>query len=107
MYSITEAGKNINTWQGLEETFFKRFQLLNRIKMARDKLSKWKQIKYVSFFNKEFLRILLEIPNISEEEKIDRYFRALKPYVWKEMCTKDYNELSKAMADAERLEEAH
>ena len=45
--------------------------------------------------------------NISEEEKIDRYTKALKLYVWKEMCTKDYGDLSEAMADAEQIEETH
>ena len=107
VHSLTEDGRSITTWQGLKEALVKRFQPLNRTKMARDKLAKWKQIKDVSSFNEEFLRILLDIPNISEEEKIDRYTRALKPYVWKEMCTKDYSELSEAMADAERIEEAH
>ena len=107
VHSHTEDGRNITTWQGLKEALVKRFQPLNRTKMARDKLAKWKQIKDVPSFNEEFLRILLDIPNISEEEKIDRYTRALKPYVWKEMCTKDYSELSEAMADAERIEEAH
>ena len=75
--------------------------------MARDKLVKWEQIKYESYFNEEFLHILLDIPNISKEEKIDRYTRALKPYVWKAVCTKDYGELGEAMADVERVEEAH
>ena len=44
---------------------------------------------------------------MSEEDKIDRYTRALNPYVWKEISTKDYGELSEAMADAERIEEEH
>ena len=60
----------------------------------------------MSSFNEEFLRILLDTPNISEEEKIDRYARALKPYIWEGMCTKDYGECSEAMVDAERLEKA-
>ena len=107
VHSLTEEGRNIVTWQGLKEALIKRFQPLNKTKMARDKLAKWKQVRDVSSFNEDFLRILLDIPNISEEEKIDRYTRALKPYVWKEMCTKDYGELSEAMADAERIEEAH
>ena len=107
VHSLTKDGRNITTWQGLKEALVKHFQPLNRTKIARDKLSKLKQIKDVSYLNEEFLSILLDIPNISEEEKIDHYSRALKPYVWKGMCTKNYKELSEAMADSERIEEAH
>ena len=72
--------------------------------MDRDKLAKWKQIKDVFPFIEELLGILLDIPRISEEEKTDRYTTALKPYVWKKMCTNDYAELGEAMADAKRIE---
>ena len=78
--------------------------MLRKTKIARDNLARWKQIKDVFSFNEEFLRILLDIPNISEGEKIDRYTRALKPSVSKEWCTTDYGELSKAMTDAKRIE---
>ena len=44
---------------------------------------------------------------MSEEEMIDRYSRELNPYVWKEMCTTEHEELSEAMADAERIEAVH
>ena len=107
VHSQTDEGRSVNTWQGLREALVKRFQPLNKTKIARDKLAKWRQLKDVSSFNEEFLRILLDIPNISEEEQIDRYTRALKPYIWKEMCTTEYHELSEAMADAERIEAAH
>ena len=70
-------------------------------------LSKWRQLKDVLSFNEESLRILLDIPNISEEEQIVRYTRELKPYIWEEICTTEYRELSEAMADAERIDAAH
>lgn len=107
VHSSTNEGRDISTWDHLKQALLKRFQPLNKTKIARDRLAKWKQLKDVPSFNEEFLRIILDIPNISEEEKIDRYTRALKPYVWKEMCTNEYAELSEAMADAERIEAAH
>ena len=85
--SLTEEGRSIVTRQGLREALVKRFQPLNKSKIARDKLARWKQLKDDSSFNEEFLRIVLDIPSISEEEMIYRYTRALKPYIWKEMCT--------------------
>ena len=69
--------------------------------MVRDKVAKLKQIKDVYSFNEEFLRIFLDIPNISEHEKMYHYTRALEQYVWKEMCTREYGELSKVMKSAQ------
>ena len=84
-----------------------RFDTLNREKVARDKLAKWRQVKDVQSFNEDFQKILLDIPNISMEEKVDRYTRGLKSYIWKELCTKDYTEITEAMKDAESVEAAH
>ena len=100
-------GDSITTWPALKDALVRRFETLNKEKIARDKLAKWKQKKDVATFNQDFLRIVLDIPNISIEEQIDRYTRGLKPYIWKELCTKDYEALNDAMRDAERVESAH
>ena len=57
--------------------------------------------------NDDFQRIILDIPSISIEEQIDRYTRGLKPYIWKELCTREYTSLNTAMRDAEGVESAH
>lgn len=75
--------------------------------MARDKLAIWKQIKDVVTYNKYFLDIVLDIPNISIEEQIDRYSKGLKQYIFKELCTRDYDNLNDLMKDAECVEMAH
>ena len=41
------------------------------------------------------------------KEHIDRYTRGLKPYIWRELCTRNYLNLADAMKDAERVEAAH
>ena len=64
-------------------------------------------MKDVLKFNHDFQRIILDIPDISTSEQIDRYTRGLKPYIWKEMCTKDYGNLTDAMRDAKHIEAAH
>ena len=103
----TEEGEMIDTFDEFKDALKARFETLNKVKIARDKLAKWKQVKSVSSFNDDFQRIVLDIPNISVEEQIDRYTRGLKPYIWKELCTKEYNTLNAAMRDAERVESAH
>ena len=106
-YSQTGEGQKIEVWEHLKQALIDRFQSLNKEKTARDKLAKWKQVKDVLQFNHDFQRIVLDIPDISIPEQIDRYTRGLKPYIWKEMCTKDYDNLTDAMRDAERIEAAH
>ena len=107
VFRETEEGKAIQTWPQLQPALIKRFDTLNKVKIARDKLAKWRQIKDVPSFNDDFQRIVLDIPNISVEEQIDRYTRGLKPYIWKELCTREYTCLNDAMRDAERVESAH
>ena len=70
-------------------------------------MAKWRQIKDISTFNDDFKRIILDIPNISIEEHIDQYTSGLKPYIWRELCTREYTSLNTAMHDAERVESAH
>ena len=106
-HSQTEEGQLIQTWTALKSALASRFITLNKAKIARDKLAKWKQMKDVSSFNDDFQRIVLDIPNISIEEQIDRYTRGLKAYIWKELCTREYTSLNDAMRDAERVESAH
>ena len=94
-------------WEELRNAILIRYNPLNKVKIARDKLSRWRQMKDVEIFSRDFLKLVLEIPYISMDEQIDRYSRALKPYIWKELCTKEYTDLSQLMKDAERVEAAH
>ena len=70
-------------------------------------MDKWRQVKDVSIFNDDFQRIILDIPNISIEEQIDRYTRGFRPYIWRELCTREYTSLNTTMHDAERVESAN
>ena len=106
-FANTDNGSKVTTWKDLKEALISRFDTIKKEKIARDKLARWKQIKDVSTFNDDFQRIMLEIPNISMEEQIDRYTRGSKAYIWRELCTNDYEKLSDAMRDAERIEAAH
>ena len=107
VHQQTQDGAGLRTWPELKNALIARFDTLNKEKIARDKLAKWKQLKDVSQFNYDFQRIILDIPDISISEQIERYTRGLKAYIWKELCTKEYTTLTDAMKDAERVEAAH
>lgn len=84
---------DIHDWPTLREALIRRFNPLNKVQAARNKLHSWRQIKDVAAFNKSFLSIVLDIPDITEEEKIDRYSRGLKHDIWELLCTKEYQNL--------------
>ena len=107
VFKDTEEGQSISTWSALKNALISRFDTLNKEKIARDKLAKWKQLRDVTSFNDDFQRILLDIPNISVDEQLDRYLRGLKPYIYRDLCTNEYTRLSDAMKDAERIESAY
>jgi hypothetical protein len=83
-----------------------RFNPIDKVRAARDKLAKWRQLKSVYVYSQSFLEIVLDIPSITEDEKIDRYSRGLKSYIWEELCTNNYTTLDALMNDAERVEAA-
>jgi Retrotransposon gag protein len=93
----------MKSWVALTEAITKRFSPLNKIKLARDKLSRWRQLRDVPSYNTEFLKIILDIPHIGLDEQIDRNARGLKSYIWSELCTTDHTSLEALMRDAERV----
>ena len=82
----------------------RRFNPLNRADKTRDKLHKWKQTKDVASFNADFQRILMDIPDITPAESMDRYKRGLKNYLWEALCLKHYTSLEDMMTDALTVE---
>ncbi len=87
-YDETEESEQVIIWRGLQEALIGLFEMLKKIKIARNKLAKWKKIKDASSFIDDFQKILIDIPTITVEEQLDRYARGLKTYIWKETCTK-------------------
>ena len=105
-FQTYKTANQVDTWEDLKEALLKRFNPLDKTLAARDKLARWRQVKDVASFNRDFLHILLDIPNIAEAEKLDRYTRGLKPHIWEPLCTKTYETLEQCMTDALKVEAA-
>jgi hypothetical protein len=84
----------------------KCFNPLNKVNLARDKLSRWCQGKDVKTYITDFLDIIIDIPGIRTDDPIDRYSRGLKLYIWTKRCTTDYTKLEDLMRDADIVESA-
>ena len=55
-YRQTKEGSAITTWFQLKDALTRRFQTLNKEKITRDKLKKWRQMKDVPCFNSDLQR---------------------------------------------------
>ncbi|GAB0492695.1 hypothetical protein MMPV_003964 [Pyropia vietnamensis] len=105
-YELDRARSEVRDWRALREALKNRFNPLNKVQGARDLLHKWKQVKDVSSYNKSFQSIILDIPDITVAEIVDRYSRGLKPYIWEVLCLKQYESLEAIMLDALKVEAA-
>ncbi|KAJ3278050.1 hypothetical protein HK104_002705, partial [Borealophlyctis nickersoniae] len=71
----------IATWAAFETALKKQFSPVNTVQVARHKLANIRQTKSVQDYQEHFQQLLLQIPDISDSEKVDRFIRALKPNV--------------------------
>jgi len=100
------AATSVPDWDTLRTCLIRRFNPLNKVQAARNKLHSWRQLKDVGSFNKTFLSIVMDIPDITESEKIDRYSHGLKRAIWEPLCIRTYDNLESLMTDALRIEAA-
>jgi hypothetical protein len=59
--TATAAGHPMTSWIALTEALSKRFSPLNKVKLARDELSRWRQLRDGPSYNTDFLKITLDI----------------------------------------------
>lgn len=100
---VDENPNNI-TWDYFKESLIAVFKPVNSSKIARDRLAVLKQDKSVSLYNSRFTELVLEIDDIAESEKLDRYIRGLKRDIKMEVEKAEPNTLAEAMRIAQRYD---
>jgi hypothetical protein len=80
------------------------FKPVNAKKIARDKLAALKQTHSVAKYNYDITQLFLEIGDIHESEKLDRYVRGLKDKVRMEVELTEPTTLAVAMSKAQRVD---
>eukprot|EP00126_Sphaerothecum_destruens_P002430 Sdes_comp15870_c0_seq1m4969 len=83
--------------------FRRHFSPIDRVLKARNELAVWKQTSSISEAIHRFKDITIRIPNISEEEMLDRFRRGLKLSVRRELEKGFPKSLDEAMAIADKL----
>jgi len=78
-------------WNAFADELKRMFMPVNRVKLARDKLATIRQRdnETVAAYTTNIRRLLLTIPSLSEDDKVDRYIRGLQPYLRKETYLSD------------------
>lgn len=96
--------ETIESWHVFREELIIQFKPINAEKTARDKLAALKQLTSVSDYVNNFRRIMLDIPNYGDNNKLDTFTRGLKYEIRKEIETREPLTFEKAAGLAERLD---
>ena len=94
----------IEAWHIFKEELIAQFKPINAEKTARDKLAVLKQSTSVRDYANSFRKIMLDIPNYGESNKLDTFTRGLKYELRKEVETREPATFEKAAGIAERLD---
>jgi hypothetical protein len=92
------------TWDQFYKGLVSMFKPVNAKKIARDKLAALKQTHSVAKYNYDISQLFLEIGDIHESEKLDRYVRGLKDKIRLEVELTEPTTLTQAMAKAQRVD---
>ena len=92
------------TWPQLRTALIKQHQPINDSRLARDKLASLRQTGSVQTLVFLFRSLILRISDLSEGEKMDRFLRALKPTIQKELEVKNVTTFEEACTMAERVD---
>src|SRR4051812_48194757 len=101
---ITDDEDELPNWKQFERLLSKKFKPINATKVARDTLARLRQTSSVKAYNAAFTSTILEIPNISEEEMVDRYVRGLKEKVRVEVELREPTDLEEAIRITDRFD---
>ena len=100
---VTQSADNVS-WREFQQGLISMFKPVNAKKIARDKLAVLKQTNSVAKYNLDFTQLCLEINDISESEKLDKYIRGLKDKIRVEVELAEPTTLSQAMSKAQRID---
>ncbi len=94
----------ITTWEAFKVAFLLQFAPIGNVRHARDRLANCIQAKSVAQYTTEFRMLVLQIPNISPDEQLDRFLRGLKPAMRREVEMREPLDLQTAMNLADRAD---
>jgi Retrotransposon gag protein/Zinc knuckle len=70
-----------SSWEKFKSALLMQFKPINSIKAARRQLANLRQNKSVQDYTFRFRQLILEIPGMTDEERLDRFLSGLKPEI--------------------------
>ena len=92
------------TWRHFVEAITARFDLVNASLVARGKLKRLKQLTSVQEYTRRFLSLCAEVDQMSEAEKVDKYFDGLRKEVQDVLVVQGIEDFATLVAAAERVD---
>ena len=85
-----KAGKEERecTWKQFKDGITSTFRSTNRVERARDQLARLTQRTSVGDYLSRFMALTFDIPDLSESEQLDKFFRGLKYNIRKQLKLK-------------------
>ena len=103
---------HIATWDAYKEAIQAYFTPANSDKATRDKIARLRQTGSVQDYLGKFNELCLEITDIAESEKLDKFFRGLKPKIQEQLAlnpdtTVDLARMSSAVDRIDQIQYAY
>ena len=76
---------NVLSWEEFKAALRSRWQTVNTVRVARDRIATLRQLGSVQDFTQRFLELKVQIPSMTEEEAADKYVRGLKPSIRRDL----------------------
>lgn len=92
------------TWEQFTQLLRHTFKPINSVKVARDKLAELQQKTSVRSYATAFRNIALDIPGMTNEEKLDKFSRGLKRTIREHVEMKEPATFEEAVRLAERYD---
>ncbi|XP_047261297.1 uncharacterized protein LOC124894815 [Capsicum annuum] len=98
------AGRpKIDTWDKLKKEMRDQFLPSNASWIARDKLKRLRQMETIRYYIKEFTSLMLDIQNMSDEDKLHNFISGMQAWVQNELRRQNVKDLLSAIAAADSL----
>ena len=97
------ARPKINSWEMLKKELKDQFLPNNAAWLARESMKNLRQTGTVRDYVKEFSSLLLDIKNMSDEDKLFNFISGLKPWAQAELRRQNVKDLTAAIAAADGL----
>lgn len=101
--SLADLG-GLNTWSVFQTTLAGQFKPVNASKQARDRMARLRQTHSVQAYIHAFRSIALEIPSMTEEEKLDKFLRGLRDEIRVPVELRGPTSMEEAATFAERVD---